>query len=87
MPRKCNLKENVLYRLEMYHPIIDAVGLFVQDRGIIYLVYFQVSISSYDAHKKKIGDLFADNHNNNKYPETCWNYCNLFLKHLHYVQH
>ena len=70
MPRnKDNLKENVLYRLEMYHPVIDAVGLFVQDQGIICLVYFQVSISSYDAHKKKIGDLFADNHNNNKYPE------------------
>lgn len=62
------LKENVLYRLEMYHPVIDAVGLFVQDGGIVCLVYFQVSISSYDAHKKKIGDLFADNHKNNKYP-------------------
>ena len=28
-----------------------------------------MAISSYDAHNKKIGDLFVDNYQNNKYPE------------------
>jgi len=53
----------------MYHPVIDAVGIFPREGGTFDLVYFQVSISSYDDHKKKIYDLFADNHQNNKYPE------------------
>ena len=64
-----NLTENILYRLKMYHPVIDAVGLLSPDGVMFSLVYFQVSISSYDDHNMKITDLFKDKHQNNKYPE------------------
>ena len=64
-----NLTENVLYRLNMYHPVIDAVGLLSPEGGTFSLVYFQVSISSYDDHNMKITDLFVDKHQNSKYPE------------------
>ena len=48
-----SLAVDVLYRLEMYHPVIDGVGVFSQEgvNGINHdLLFFQVSISSYDDH-------------------------------------
>lgn len=48
---EANLSLDVLYRLRMYHPVIDAVGVFSQGDNAADLVYFQVSISSYDGCK------------------------------------
>ena len=56
---EAKLSRDVLYCLRMYHPVVDTVGVFSQGDNAADLVYFQVSISSYDGHSTKINDLFA----------------------------
>ena len=65
---EANLSLDVLYRLR-YHPVIDAVGVFSQGDNGADLVYFQVSLSSYDGHLTKINDLFASNYKTKGYSE------------------
>ena len=49
---KGNLTEGVLYKLYPYHPAVDYVGVLrVQgNREIVYLTFFQLSISTYLNH-------------------------------------
>ena len=53
----------------MYHPVIDAVGLFSRKGGGVNLAYFQVSMSSYSDHSTKIKDLFDNNCGKRGYTE------------------
>ena len=72
---EANLSLDVLYRLRMYRPVvIDAVGIFSQGDNTADLVYFQVSISSYDGHSTKINDLFASNYKTKGYSELTAKY-------------
>ena len=58
----------------MYHPVIDAVSVFSQGDNAADLVYFQISISSYDGHSTKINDLFVSNYKTKGYSELTAKY-------------
>ena len=58
----------------MYHPVIDAVGVFSQGDNAANLVYFQVSLSSYDGQSTKINDLLASNYKTKGYSELTAKY-------------
>lgn len=68
-----NLKLNVLYRLMMYHPAINAVGIFSQGSGTV-LVFFQVSKSPYEEHSLKIVDVMDNRFSKKGYTELTANH-------------
>lgn len=72
-PGQGTLIMDVLYRLRVYHPVIDAVGKFSQKDGRVVLAYFQISVSSYNDHSKKIKDLFEENFQKKGYSELTAN--------------
>lgn len=47
-----------LVQLREKHPVIDAVGRLKDQGGKEWLVLMQVSLSKYDQHKSKVGDLY-----------------------------
>lgn len=51
-----NLLPGVLYHLRPNHPVIDAVGYFVES-GMEYLLLIQVSLSKYSDHRSPAGDI------------------------------
>ena len=56
LPPKEELRKNVVYRVRRYHPAINAVGIFKHNKSV-YLLFFQISKSSYTNHKSKVADL------------------------------
>ena len=52
-----NLCVGVLYHLRPMHPVIDAVGVLQDESGSHHLAMIQVSLSPYEKHNSKAGDL------------------------------
>jgi len=53
------MNKGVLYHLQYRHPVIDGVGLLEMEGKIEpWLVFIQVSLSSYTNHRSKMPDLF-----------------------------
>ena len=52
------LYKSVLFQLRFGHPVIDGVGLLFDQQNKCFLVFIQVSLSTYSDHKSKVYDLF-----------------------------
>lgn len=51
------LTQGVLYETKAYYPIIDGVGYLKDQRGKLWLVFIQISLSKYEKHRS-LCDLF-----------------------------
>lgn len=45
------LQSGTLYEMRTNYPIVDAVGLLQDNKGVDWLVFIQVSLQAYDEHR------------------------------------
>jgi len=60
------VQTNIMYELRRAHPIIDFVGNLTDDRNKEWLVFIQISLQSYTAHKKKLYEMLQRNSGNDE---------------------
>ena len=52
-----HMDKSVLYFLRYKHPVVDAVGILQDEKCVWWLVFLQISLSSYLSHRTKVTDL------------------------------